>query len=471
MTNGARPRGVIERAFGFVIAASCLAPFAAASNPEWDALFSSPDSSTRRTATIADLSKVTSGADAHRAAPPAGAKGSACALAIRARKALGVGELGDTCIDDAIVIVRDGKIEAIGPARTTPIPAGAEVVDCGARWIAPGFVDLHCHIAAGSLGDINDTVYMTNPELHASSTVEPNNPSLRLAVAGGVTSVLFIPGSGSNMGGQGVLLKTGLDHYEEMVIRDPGSLKLAQAGNPERWAIGVGRSHMNWNTRNTFERGLAYAHAWQEFERGAGSRPERNIQWDIFRPLLAKTTQVSTHTQRYQVVLATLTMVKVGFGLDVYIDHGEWFGSKLAAYAQSIGVKAIVGPREIDAPSGILDTDGHVLGIAASYQQNGHKSIGFNTDAPVVPEEELPLQAAVSVRYGFDDAHMDSLRGLTIVPAQTAGIAQRVGSLAAGKDADILVTGGDPVDPRSSVDIVFIEGRRVYDSSRETRRW
>jgi len=122
-------------------------------------------------------------------------------------------------------------IEAVGPARTTPIPAGHEVIDCGARWVAPGFVDLHCHIAAGSaLGDINDTVYMTNPELHASAAVVPDNDALKLAVAGGVTSVLFIPGSGSNMGGQGILLKTGMPTFEEMRIRDPGSLKLAQAG-------------------------------------------------------------------------------------------------------------------------------------------------------------------------------------------------------------------------------------------------
>ncbi len=405
-------------------------------------------------------------------APKAGEKGSAVGLALKVRKALVVGEDGDRVVDNALVVVKDGKIEAIGPARTTPVPSGYEILDCSSRWVAPGFVDLHCHIAAGSaLSDINDTVYMTNPELHASSTVDPDNSALRLAVAGGVTTVLFIPGSGSNMGGQGILLKTGLSTFEEMRIRDPGSLKLAQAGNPERWAIGVGRSHMNWNTRNTFERGLAYARAWEDFEKGSGARPERNIQWDIFRDLRSKKTQVSTHTQRYQVVLATLTMVRVGFGLDVYIDHGEWFGSRLAAYAQSIGVNAIIGPREVDVPSGVMDTDGRILGIAASYQQNGHKNIGFNTDAPVVPEEELSVQAAVAVRHGFDDSRQDSMRGLTLVPARTAGIAHRVGSLAPGKDADLIVSTGDPVDPRNSIEIVFIEGRRVYDAAVEKRRW
>ena len=83
----------------------------------------------------------------------------------------------------------------------------------------------------------------------------------------------------------------------------------------------------------------------------------------------------------------------------------------------------------------------------------------------------VPVQATESVHYGFDNSHMDAVRGLTIVPAMTSGIDKRVGSLAPGKDADILVVTGDPIDPRHSVDTVFIEGRRVYDAGREKRRW
>jgi imidazolonepropionase-like amidohydrolase len=391
---------------------------------------------------------------------------------VLAAKAVGVGVDGRGVVDRPVVLVREGKIEAIGPAREIAIPAGYEIVDQTSRWLAPGFIDLHCHVAGGpsGLGDINDAVYLTNPELRAKSTVVPRNPLLKRAVAGGVTSVLYIPGSATNMGGQGVLLKTGLAKYEDMVIRDPGSLKLAQAGNPERWAIGVGRSLMNWNTRDTFERGVAYAKLRNAAENG-GEKVRRDIQWDVFPPLVAKDIQISTHTQRYQVVLATLTMVRKELGLDVFIDHGEWYGSKLAKYAADMGVGAILGPRAIDPPSPILDTDGKILGIAAEYQKGGHPEIGFNTDSPVIPQEELPLQAAVGVRYGFDDSRMDSIRGLTIVPATTAGIAHRVGSLAAGKDADILVTSGDPVDPRSSVEIVWIEGTRVYDAEADGRIW
>lgn len=400
-------------------------------------------------------------------------------IALRAAKALVVGPEGRDVVDNVVVLVKDGKIEALGPARDIALPAGYEVVDCGGAWLCPGFIDLHCHVAGKSflINDINDMVYMTNPELRASAGVEPGNPNLKRGVAGGVTSVLFIPGSGTNMGGQGVLLKIGLERYEEMQIRNPGSLKLAQAGNPERWAIGVARSLMNWNTRNTFRRGLAYAKRYVEerkrHEEGLGPRPERNIQWDVFPWLLEKKTQVSTHTQMYQVVLMTLTMVRQELGLDVYIDHGEFAGMRAAPLAQELGVPAIVGPRELDGtiPQLCPGTDGKYVGIAAGYQQAGHKMIGFNTDSPIVPEEELPVQATVSVHYGFDDSHMDSVRGLTIVPAITAGIADRVGSIAPGKDADILVVTGDPIDPRNHVESVFVEGRRVYDAKRDGRRW
>jgi imidazolonepropionase-like amidohydrolase len=403
-------------------------------------------------------------------------------FAIRAAKALVTGEDGRGVVDGVTVLVENGKIQKIGPSREVEIPAGWEVVDCGRSWICPGFIDLHCHVAGQSfaVNDINDMVYLTNPELRASAAVRPGNPDLRRGLAGGVTSVLFIPGSGTNMGGQGVLLKTGLATYDRMLIRNPGSLKLAQAGNPERWAIGVGRSLMNWNTHNTFRRGLAYAKRRQAENKvpgDGGSKDEpdldRDIQWDVFPWLLAKKTQVSTHTQMYQVVLRTLTMVRQEFGLDVYIDHGEFDGMRTAAFAQEIGVQAIVGPRELDGTIPRLSpgADGKFVGIAAGYQQAGHKMIGFNTDSPIVPEEELPVQATVSVHYGFDDSAMDSVRGLTIVPAMTAGIANRVGSLAPGKDADILVVTGDPIDPRNTVLRIFIEGETVYDTAKEARRW
>ncbi len=396
-------------------------------------------------------------------------------LALLASKVLVCPLEGEQVMNNAIVLVKDGKIEAVGPQSTLLVPEGYERVDLGNAWISPGFIELHCHVA-GRFG-LNDMVYLANPGLRASSDVVPDNPLLRVGAAAGVTTVLYIPGSGTNMGGQGVLLKTGLPTYEEMEVRNPGSLKLAQAGNPERFLIGVGRTIMNWNTRNTFRRGLAYAKA-RATEAGA-ERPRTNPQWQVFESLYNKTIQVSTHTQLYQVVLMTITMVRQELGLEVFIDHGSFDGWKTAALAQKEGVNAILGPRQI-APnlrlqrrgiSIVNDTDGAIFGMAAQYQALGHKRVGFNTDSPVIPQEELSLQAAMGARYGFKTPNADHIRGLTIIPAVTAGIADRVGSIEVGKDADLIISYGDPVDTRVPVEMTLIEGRRVYDADRDGRRW
>jgi len=407
------------------------------------------------------------------AAPAPGAVGGP-GLALTARKILTAAWDGPQVVDNGVLLVREGLIEAVGAASGTPVPAEYVRRDLGERWLMPGMIDLHSHI--GGTFDINDTVYPTNPELKVHGSVRPANGSLKRALAGGVTTVLYIPGSGSNSGGQGVLFKTGLEHYEDALVRDPGSLKVAQWGNPEGWTIGVGKSFENYSLRRMFQRGLGYAQRWEAYERGQGPRPERDIQWELFRELSGKRTQVSVHTQVYQVVLTTITMIRIEFGLDVYIDHGSLGGWRAGALAAAHGVPAILGPREADWPAEFLArwvgvAPERVQGSAAGYQEQGATMIGFNTDAPVIPQEELFLQAGTSVRYGFDNSRLQAVRGLTIVPARTAGIDHLVGSLEVGKQADLLVVSGDPADPRSGVDAVFIEGRLVYDTAEEPRRF
>jgi len=395
-------------------------------------------------------------------------------LAIKAAKILTVPFEGPQFIDNAVVLVRDGLIEAVGPVRETAIPIGYEVLDVGEHWIAPGLVELHSHI--GGTFDINDTVYLTNPGLRVSTAVRPGNRKMKLGLAGGVTTILFIPGSGSNLSGQGVLLKIGLDKYEDTEIRNPGTMKLAQAGNPERWTIRPGRSFMNWNLRNTLKRGLAYAKRREATKKNGGPQPDVDLQFEVLRALYNKETQVATHTQIFQVVNMTLTMVAEEMHLPVYIDHGTFDGYRAASRAKKLGVSAILGPRAIDVPSTLMmgwagTNPERIQGVAAGYQEAGMEMIGFNTDAPVIPEEELSLQAAMGVRYGFKFDNLETIRGLTIIPAKTAGIDHLVGSIEPGKQADLLVVDGDPADPRCGVEMILTEGKKVYDTSTERRRW
>ncbi|MCP3917531.1 MAG: amidohydrolase family protein [bacterium] len=420
---------------------------------------------------------------------PAGERGGP-GLALRAAKVVTAAMDGPLVIDHGIVLVANGKIEAVGRARDVEIPDGYELVDCGSRWLMPGLIELHNHIGTPSAffpNDINDTVYLANPGLRVSPGVVPRNLLLQRGVAGGVTSALFIPGSGSNMGGQGILFKLGHDTFETMRIRDPGSLKLAQAGNPERWTIQPGRAFQNWNTRNTFKRGLAYARRFEAALAQDGEVPAKDPQWEIFRALHAREVQVSTHTQWHQVVLATIRIVRQELGLDVFIDHGSFDGYKAGGVAADEGVPAILGPRMISntyfSPTALFglmwnDTDGAIVGIAAEYQKRGHKMIGFNTDCVdggalnlTPPQEELSLQAAMAVRYGLENFDLESIKGLTIVPAITCGLGERIGSLEVGKDADIVVLTGDVADPRTWVETVYTDGKRVYDAKRDGRLW
>ena len=213
-------------------------------------------------------------------------------------------------------------------------------------------------------------------------------------------------------------------------------------------------------------------HGLTRLEREIGVRLSVDLQLEVFRPLFGHTTQVSTHTQYYQLVLTTITLIVREFGLDAYIDHGTFDGYRTAPLTKEMNVSAIIGPRQIsiDRDRYPNDLDGSIIGCAAEYQVRGTPLVGFNTDAPVVPQEELFLQSAMGTRYGFDNSQLGALRGCTIVPAITAGIGDRVGSIEPGKDADLVVISGDPSDPRSMVERVLIEGQTVYDAQKANGR-
>ena len=127
-------------------------------------------------------------------------------------------------IDNGVLVVQGGKIAWAGPASGVEIDEDVKVVDLGRVWLVPGFLVPHNHVA-GSLGDLNDNVYLTNPEFRTVDLLEPRNPNLLDAVAGGVTTALLIPGSGSNMGGFGMVVKTTAESIDDMIVR---SARLAE---------------------------------------------------------------------------------------------------------------------------------------------------------------------------------------------------------------------------------------------------
>lgn len=370
---------------------------------------------------------------------------------------------------DGVVVTRNGLIEAVGPAKTVAIPAEYERIDCGDAVIVPGFVELHCHIASKSF-DLNDTVHPTNPEFRTLDLISMEHDQIRTARAGGISTALYIPGSGSNMGGFGTLTKTWGRSPEEALVRFPGSLKIAQAGNPERGSgdLGTDMMGMSEGIRMTLLAGKRYWEQHEAWQAGKGEKPRHDPTLELLRGLFRHEYPVSVHTQIYQVVLQTLQQLRLELGLWTVIVHGTFDGYRLSEDMLAAGVPIAGGPRQyyFDPRAGRFEgllsnwSRGGQHGWRTPVSGLGMEGIAVNTDSPVVAQEQLPLQTAMAVRLGLP--HEWALRGITINAANFAGIDHRVGSLEVGKDADIGIWKGDPIDPRSYVELMVINGHICY---------
>jgi imidazolonepropionase-like amidohydrolase len=212
--------------------------------------------------------------------------------------------------------------------------------------------------------------------------------------------------------------------------------------------------------------GRLYVQQWDAYEAGRlETRPEVNLRLEYFKPLFHHEIPVVVHTQQYQVVQSTLRMLVDEMNLKIVIDHGTFDAFKLADEVNKRGIPVMAGPRGL-----WLDpADGQIKGIVAEYAKRGTLALGVNTDAPVIPQEELSFQATMAVRYGWNEEK--ALRGLTIEPAKALMIADRVGSLEPGKDADVVILTGSIIDPRNYVEQVFINGNSVYDIRQDRRRF
>jgi imidazolonepropionase-like amidohydrolase len=388
---------------------------------------------------------------------------------VKPRLAIHVGKVL-TCVGEPIIggtiLVSEGKIEAIGKTKEVVVPEGYQQINHPDAFAMPGLVEAHSHV--GGSGDLNEMVYQTNPELRNWDQIIPHNDQLKNAIAGGVTTICFIPGSGTNMGGWGTLMKTGPGKLSDIIIKAPGVLKIAQAGNPERQdgEVGSGRGGMNYVIRQQLIEGQLYVRQWDDFEAGrTKAKPPLNLRLEYFKPLFHREIPVVVHTQIYQVVQSTLRILHDEMNLKIVLDHSEFDAYKLTDEILKRNIPVMVGPRGFH-----YDRErGQVRGLVAEYANRDTKWLGVNTDSPVVPQEELSFQAAMAVRYGWNEEA--AVRGVTIEPAKALMVDHRVGSLEKGKDADIVITTGSIIDPRNYVKQVFIDGKSVYDTTIDRRRF
>lgn len=358
---------------------------------------------------------------------------------------------------DGVLVERGGRIVAIGPRASTEVPAGARIVDHKSHWLSPGFVDLHHHVSSGG-GDINDMTQPLNVELRTFDVVKPSADEIRRSVAGGVTTTLFIPGSGTYISGFGALLKMrGGGSLERMIIAELGAMKVAQGFNPERRSGDLGETRMGSHELlvEQLDRGRDYAAAWRAFENGDGPKPEFDPALEQLRRVFDREVPILIHTAGLRDCLSTARMFQDRYDVRMILSHGSFDGWVAAEPLAKKKTPLNLGPRMYQ-----FGRYGQIQGMCQAFWDAGCHNLSINTDAPVVAAEELQVQAAMAIRLGLP--YEAALRAVTIVPAQQIGLDDRVGSLTVGKDADFQVTAGDPLDPRVAPLEVYIEGERIH---------
>jgi imidazolonepropionase-like amidohydrolase len=373
-------------------------------------------------------------------------------------------------VDGGTVLIIDGKIAAVGGPDLKP-PPGAELVDASGKWVLPGLVDAHTHLGAREEGEGwagHDTNELTGPvqaHVRVLDAINPADEGFRDAVAGGVLTAGITPGSGNPIGGQTVAIHCWGRTVDDMVLRSPAGMKSALGENPKRV---LGERRVNPSSRlgtaaairTALVDALNYLEKQEDQDPAQSAErmrpvPSRDLKLEALGRVLRREIPWRQHCHRADDIATALRLARE-FGYDLVIDHGTeayLIADKIAA----AGVPVVTGPlitarskvelrNRTMANPGLLAAAGITVAIA--------------TDHPVVPVHLLIVQAALAVRDGLDRAA--ALRAVTINPARIMRVADRIGSLAPGKDADVTVWSGDPLDVMSRVELAFIAGREVY---------
>ncbi|GAB3556909.1 amidohydrolase [Spelaeicoccus albus] len=366
-------------------------------------------------------------------------------------------------IDGGVVLVTDGKVDAVG--ADVRIPDDAHVVNAAGRWVLPGFFEPHAHVgiheeADGWAGD--DTNEMTDPNgarLRAIDAVNPADEGFRDALRGGVTAALIKPGSGNPIGGQTVAVKTWGRIVDEMLISDSVSVKSALGENPKRV---YGEQKKLPSTRMGTAAVIRDAFRAAEDYRSARDAAElegkpftRDGGLETLVRVLDGELAWDQHTHRADDI-ATAVRLSEEFGYRLVVNHGTE-GHLIADYLADKHIPVIIGPlftsrSKVELRNRHLRTPGALAGAGVR--------IAITTDHPVVPIDFLVYQAALAMKEGLE--HDEALRALTINPARMMGLDHRIGSLTPGRDADIVLWDGDPLDVMSRAREVYIGGNRVY---------
>lgn len=368
-------------------------------------------------------------------------------------------------IIEADVLVKNGKIMEIGKNIVTPLDA--EIIDAKGKFIYPGFIDAHTHMGLWEDGmgfegaDGNEETDPITPQLNPIDGINPMDNTFKEAVQGGITSVCTTPGSANVMGGQCIAIKTHGRRIDTMIIKNPVASKIAFGENPKSC---YGKDEKTPQTRmaiaSLLRENLKKAEEYLEemelyMEHEEHDKPEYDIRMESLLPVLKGEIPFKVHAHRADDIFTAIRVAKE-FDIKLTLDHCTE-GHLIVEELVEEGYPVIVGPSlsersKIELRNLTFDT--------AGILSNAGLNVSLMTDHPVIPVQYLPMCAGIAVKHGMKKEK--AIESITINPAKALGIEDRVGSIEVGKDADIVIWDGCPLEIQSNVLYTIINGKTVY---------
>ena len=360
----------------------------------------------------------------------------------------------------ADILIENGKIAAIGEKFS-----GDEVIDAAGLEVWPGFIDAHSHIgldgyATGPVGmDYNEMNDICCPQLRAIDGINPMDRTFEHARNAGVTTVCTGPGSANVLGGTFTAIKTVGKRVEKMIVKTEVAMKCAFGENPKR-VYNSKSDSSRMTTAAILRDALAKAKRYAEKLEAAGDdvskKPAYDMKLEALLPVIRGEMPLKAHAHQANDIFTAIRIAEE-FGVKLTLEHvteGHLIVDELAEtnYPMAVG-PTMTHASKVELQNKSWTTPG-VLAKAGCQ-------VSIITDNSVIQQENLPLCAGMAVKAGMDP--FQALQAITINPANHIGIAERVGSLEVGKDADVVITNGSPFEISSQVKRVLIDGKTVFE--------
>jgi imidazolonepropionase-like amidohydrolase len=381
-------------------------------------------------------------------------------------------------MEDGVLIIEDGKIRDVGPRRSTPIPPDADVVRLRDAVIMPGLVDTHSHIGGIGAADRSGPI---QPGVRVYDSINVRSSGFRRALAGGLTTLNIMPGSGHLSSGQTVYVKLRFGDetprtIDAITYRFPdgspmGGLKMANGTNSIRRnnpAFPGTRGKSAFLVRKAFIEAQQYqaqidAATNEDGTTDPSKLPPRDLHKESLLEAMSGKRIVHHHTHRHDDILTVLRLADE-FGFRVVLHHVSEAWMVADEIAEAAAPCSVI---LIDAPGGKLEAQ-HLIFKTGRVLEEAGADVAFHTDDWITDSRLFFRMAALAVRAGM--SREAALEALTIKGAEMLDLADRVGTLTPGKDADFIVLSGDPFSVYTRVRQTWVEGEKVFDIDNEQDR-